>query len=69
METEVHVSSHLILLATVKRSHIGRHGGPVNGRIPTGQGCGHVTEWSIVHETELFRFSAFDGDSQDRALY
>lgn len=36
IETEVQIPSHLILV-TVKRSHIGRHGGSVNGRIPTAQ--------------------------------
>lgn len=35
IETEVQIPSHLILLARVKRSHIERHGGPMNGRIPT----------------------------------
>lgn len=28
------MSSHFILPATVRRSHPGRHGGPVNDRIP-----------------------------------
>lgn len=33
-ETEVHVSSHLILPATTERSHVGRRGGPLKVTVP-----------------------------------